>query len=166
MELTKEPRWARIENYPWYEVSNRGDVRNSRTNKILGRRVDKDGYRQVQLYNDGVGLNHKVHRLVAEAFIPHDLRHDQINHLNGNKEDNRVENLQWCTRSENIRHAYDKLQFHANVEPAIRAHTKLDDVKIRDAIRLREEGLSVKEIAQLYDVSIYSIYRVTRKRCD
>lgn len=166
MELTLEPSWVQIANYPWYEVSNQGDVRNTRTNKILGRRVDKDGYRQVQLYNSGVGLNHKVHRLVAEAFIPHDIDRDQVNHLNGNKEDNRVENLQWCTRSENTRHAYDSLHFNANVGPAVSARTKLNAEKVRDAIRLRNEGLSVKEIAQLYDVSIDSIYRVTRKRCD
>lgn len=163
MELNAKPRWVPIESHPWYEVSDHGDVRNTRTNKVLGRRVDKDGYRQVQLYNSGVGRNHKVHRLVAEAFISRDSERDQINHINGNKEDNRVENLQWCTRSENTRHAYKDLSFKANVSPAIKAHTKLDDRKIKDIMRLREEGLSVKEIAKLYDVSIYSVYRVTKK---
>lgn len=166
MELTIERRWARIERYPWYEVSDRGDVRNIRTNKILGRRVDKDGYRLVQLYDNGRGLNHKVHRLVAEAFIARDPERDQVNHINGNKEDNRVENLYWCTRSENTRHAYDSLHFQANVKPAILAHTKLDDRKIRDIVRLRKDGVSVKEIARMYNVSIASIYRVSRKRCD
>lgn len=164
MELIMEPRWKPIEDYPWYEVSDRGDVRNSRTNKILGRRLDKDGYRQVQLYNNGAALNHKVHRLVAEAFIPKDDRRDQVNHLNGDKEDNRAENLQWCTRSENTRHAYGELKFKANIAPAIAAHTKLDKEKIRDINNLRTNGLSVKDIAQLYGVSIDSIYRVTRKR--
>lgn len=164
MESKTEPRWAQIDEYPWYEVSDQGDVRNSRTNKILGRRLDKDGYRLVQLYNSGVGSNRKVHRLVAEAFVARDPDRDQVNHINGNKEDNRAENLQWCTRSENTRHAYDSLQFRANIRPAIIAHTKLDDHKIRDIVQLRKEGLSIKEIARMYDVSIDSIYRVTRKR--
>ena len=163
MELNAEPRWVPIESHPWYEISDRGDVRNTRTNKILGRRIDKDGYRQVQLYESGVGHNHKVHRLVAEAFIGRDPERDQVNHLNGDKEDNRVENLQWCTRSENTRHAYKDLSFRANITPAIKAHTKLDECKIRDIIRLRDEGLSVKEIANLYNVSIHSIYRVSKK---
>lgn len=164
MELKAEPQWKRIDNYPMYEISDRGEVRNSRTNKILGRRVDKDGYRQVQLYGNGPVVNHKVHRLVAEAFIPREPERDQVNHLNGDKEDNRVENLQWCTRSENTKHAYAELQFKANIRPAILAHTKLDETKIRDAMELREEGLPVKEIARMYGVSIHSIYRVSRKR--
>ena len=163
MELNTEPQWLPIASHPWYEISDRGDVRNTRTNKILGRRIDKDGYRLVQLYNSGVGHNHKVHRLVAETFIGRDPDRDQVNHLNGNKEDNRVENLQWCTRSENTRHAYNELQFRANISSAIKAHTKLDERKIREIIRLREEGVSVKEIAERYNVSIYSIYRVSKK---
>lgn len=164
MELTVEPRWRQIENYPWYEISDRGDVRNTRTNKILGRRVDKDGYREVQLYDSGVGRNHKTHRLVAEAFIPREPDRDQINHLNGDKEDNRVENLQWCTRSENTRHAYNELGFKANIGPANAARTKLTADKVSEIVQLREQGMPVKEIAHMYEVSIYSIYRVIGKR--
>ena len=163
MEKNNSPRWSSIVGYPNYEVSDRGDIRNVRTNKILGRRLDKDGYRSVYLYTGGHGLNQKVHRLVAEAFIEHSDDRDQINHANGNKEDNRVENLEWCTRSENTRHAYNTRLFQANTSPAITAHTKLNEDAIASIRRMREAGISVKEIAKKYDVSIYSIYRVTKR---
>ena len=164
MESAETLRWVKIDDYPNYEVSNHGDVRNVRTNKILGRRLDKDGYRNVQLYLRGHGCNKKVHRLVAQAFIPSTEDRDQINHINGNKEDNRVENLEWCTRSENTRHAYDSGLFRANIAPAIAAHTKLNKDCVDEIVRLREQGLPVKEIAQKFNVSIDSIYRVSRTR--
>lgn len=157
------PRWVSIVGYPNYEVSDRGDVKNVRTNKTLGRRLDRDGYRNVQLYKNGRGLNHKVHRLVAEAFIESIDGRDQVNHLNGNKEDNRVENLEWCTRSENTRHAYKSGLFKANIAPAISAHTKLDRENIDEILHMRADGMPVKEIAAAYGVHIASIYRVCRR---
>jgi len=55
------------------------------------------------------GHNVKVHRLVAMAFLPPDDEKDQVNHKNGNTQDNRAENLEWCTASQNVRHAFDVL---------------------------------------------------------
>jgi hypothetical protein len=104
-----------------YQVSNIGRV------KSIGRNVNlssgkvrklKDrilhgtnslGYRSVVLKVGTRSQTFKVHRLVAEAFIPNPEKKLCINHINGVKDDNRIENLEWCTPSENIKHAYEKL---------------------------------------------------------
>ena len=69
--------------------------------------VDRCGYHEVLLSENGVTKNHLAHRLILSAFSPiEDMDLYDINHINGNKTDNRVENLEWCSRSENIRHSY------------------------------------------------------------
>lgn len=102
--------WMDVYDFPRYQVSDQGKVRNKRTHKIKSAHYDNDGYLKVTLMNI-INGNKKtsrktVHRLVAESFLggPHpDL---QVNHKNGVKDDNRVVNLEWCTGSENVKHAY------------------------------------------------------------
>lgn len=67
--------------------------------------INKKGYCIVGLSNNGVKVNMKLHRIVASAFIPNPNNYPQINHKNGNKSDNRVVNLEWCTGKHNIQHA-------------------------------------------------------------
>lgn len=109
--------WKKIEEADCYEVSDKGEVRRTvytdsfhkklnGTEQIVRQYFDKDGYKRVHLsLGNGIVKQRMVHRLVALAFIPNNnpLR-NQINHLNGNKADNRVENLEWCTQSENRQH--------------------------------------------------------------
>ena len=84
--------WKTIEDFPSYEVSNLGRVRNKKTSKLLTLIPDKDGYLRVHLNND---KNVKrVHRLVAQAFIPNKTNKDQVNHKDGDKTNNAVDNLE------------------------------------------------------------------------
>lgn len=85
-----------------YEVSDEGHIRNKKTKRVLREFIGKDGYLRTQ-FN---GKSRTVHRVVANVFIPKSQERDFINHKDGNKQNNRVDNLEWCTRSENMRHAY------------------------------------------------------------
>lgn len=98
--------WRKI-NGTHYSVSSNGRIRNDVTNKVKSVHVGTTGYSHTELY-DGFGkcYRKKVHRLVAEAFIPNPEHKTDINHIDGNKLNNNVENLEWCTKSENMLHAW------------------------------------------------------------
>ena len=88
-----------------YVVKEDGTVFSQVRQRVLKPQKTKSGYLQVRI--DGKLLY--VHRLVAEKYIPNPDNLPQVNHLNGDKADNRVENLEWCTAKQNMRHARDVL---------------------------------------------------------
>lgn len=92
-----------------YSVSNAGNVRNNATGLVLTPAVTAYNYLQVGMRVAGVVKSFKVHRLVAGAFLPNKLSKAQVNHKDGDKWNNAVSNLEWCTSSENIQHSYDVL---------------------------------------------------------
>lgn len=102
--------WIRVRGFPKYEVSNFGRVKSYQYGRprILRPEIDKYGYARVVLCNNGIQSRRLIHRLVAEHFkeLPDDYETLTIDHLNGNKLDNRPENLEWVTSSENLRRAH------------------------------------------------------------
>lgn len=96
----------KIANFEQYEICDDGTVISLATNLPLTPVKQNNGYVHVTLH-DQSGRNKQVgiHTLVAEHFIPNPYHRNIVNHINGNKQDNRVENLEWCTSSENSQHA-------------------------------------------------------------
>jgi hypothetical protein len=90
-----------------YSVSNTGRVRNNKIGRLYASCPNSRGYIIVCLIKYGFRKTFQVHRLVATAFIDNSEKLPQVNHINGNRADNRVENLEWCTNSYNTKHGYD-----------------------------------------------------------
>lgn len=93
--------WKVSDLYPNYEVSDQGEVRNAKTKKLLSLKKKIRGYVYVHLHQDGKSKVVTVHRLIASAFIPNPNSLETVNHINYIKDDNRVENLEWMSYSEN-----------------------------------------------------------------
>ena len=98
--------WRDVVDDENYIVSNTGRIRRKGTSIDKSLRISKDGYHITHLYHDGIRQCKRVHRVVAEAFIDNPKNKPEVNHKNGNKLDNRVENLEWNTSQENVRHAW------------------------------------------------------------
>jgi|LGOV01.1.fsa_nt_gb hypothetical protein len=97
--------WKDIKDYEGlYQVSNMGRISNFK--HIMKLSIDTGGYPKVKLCNKTKHITHIVHRLVAITFIPNQLNKSQVNHIDGNKLNNRITNLEWVTQSENMLHAY------------------------------------------------------------
>lgn len=105
METGVEEMWQPISGYEYsYEISNFGRVRNKRNGRILKPYFNDKGYLSVKLFCKNKGKHKRVHRLVAEAFIPNIGAKPQVNHIDHNKKNNAVWNLEWVTPQENTDH--------------------------------------------------------------
>lgn len=113
---TRNEAWKPINGFPKYQVSNQGRIKNIESGRIFTGTKDAFGYIHVRLINpQGKYTLRKIHRLVAEAFLPNPEHKPIIDHLDGNKTNNTLENLRWVTYSENTV-AYNKKREEANPE--------------------------------------------------
>lgn len=97
--------WKDVEGYEGlYQVSNFGNLYSSYVKRKLQLSLDKYGYKQVILVKNGVRKRHLLHRMVAQEFIPNHENKPQVNHIDENKTNNTVSNLEWVTSKENINH--------------------------------------------------------------
>ena len=101
--------WKDIPRYKGkYQASNFGRLRNKKTLKVFYGCKDKDGYLITTLRKNGIKKTEKVHRLVAESFLFNPNNYDNINHIDENKLNNRIDNLEWCTTAYNNSYSKSK----------------------------------------------------------
>lgn len=139
---------------------------NNRQHTVVERRlkqyIDRKGYNYVCLSDMGKMKTKKVHRLVAEAFIPNPENKPQVNHINSNKQDNSIGNLEWVTGKENYAHA--KRNGLVSKE-FLTGTTKLSR---RDRLAIRNIGVinygDLTYLAKIFDVSTHTIQDIVKNR--
>lgn len=119
--------WKSIDGF--YEVSNLGRVKSP--NGIRKLSLTPDGYQRIRLIHNGVDKTVRVHRLVAEAFIPNPENKETVNHKDGNKLNNCVDNLEWMDRHEQLQHAYDN-----GLKKPVHTNRKLTKEQVEEIKRL------------------------------
>lgn len=145
--------WRTINGFLDYKVSNRGRLMSYRrsTPRVISGSIRADGYIQAALMHEqGKYTYRRVHRLVAEAFIPNRDDKPHINHIDGDKTNNAVENLEWVTVAENNRHAYDT---------GLNARLLLP----MDVRYIRASTMTEKALSKIYGCSPSMIGRVRRR---
>ncbi len=151
--------WKKIKQWERYEVSNHGQVRNMLTRLILKPLVSTGGYEQLYLYgSDGSHIYVSIHRLVAAAFVINRAQKPHVNHIDGNKTNNAAGNLEWCTPTENMRHA--KAIGTHRVCGEENARSKLISDDVRNIRSLLERGYTQRECAAEFKVSASTINRI------
>jgi hypothetical protein len=139
-----------------YQVSNLGNVKGLKRGKLL--KFGGDRYHIVSL-NNCSRKSMLVHRLVAFAFIPNPENKPWINHKDGNRYNNAASNLEWCTHSENIKHA-----FLTGLIPkptgSKNGASKLTEQDIPKIKRLREKGLLLKDIGTMFGISAQQVFKI------
>lgn len=129
--------------------------------KILTPKLNKYGYPTLGLWNCGKRTDCVIHRLVAKAFIENPNDYEQVNHLDGDKTNNHVDNLEWCDGFRNIQHAYELGLIPLQKGESHGGH-KLTDNAVREIRRLRKCGYKYSEIAIHYNVSDRTIGQICR----
>lgn len=154
--------WKSITNFENYEISNLGNIRrlpSKRSGKYRYLKLPKDfGYVRACLYREGKMYRPFVHKLVAQEFIPNPNNYPCINHKDCIRDNNRIDNLEWCTYQYNNEYAYTK-GFNKRGEE--HHYSKLTNEQARDILN---SILSVKELSAIYNITIHTIYSIKNRK--
>lgn len=163
--------WKDVVGYEGlYKVSNLGRIRSfvlgGKNGCIISQSKTRQGYKRLALSKNGILTRFLVHRLVANAFIPNPQNKPTVNHINGDKGDNRVCNLEWATQSENNRHAY-KTGLHVITKKQyelLANGVKITKKQVREIRCLYQSGKSQIELHKIYGVSRAQICRIVNNK--
>jgi len=156
-------QWKAVKDFEdRYWISSHGNVLSVKRKRTLKPRI-RLGYAKVILNKKGKRTDIQVHRLVAQAFIPNLEGKPEVNHLDGNKINNRVANLEWCTRSENLKHAF-RIGLR-DQKGGKHPSAKLNGFQVQRIRLMRElaNPPTYKEIGKMFNISIENVYRIAKR---
>ena len=146
-----------------YAVNQFGAVKNTETDFIIRPQVNTSGYLEAQIYVDGKPKKIGLHRLVAQAFIPNPDNKPEVNHIDGIKINNSVDNLEWVTREENIQHSWN-----IGLRTALRGEdsptAKITEETAKFICMCLVAGMHPLEIEKTYGISHYISSDIARKK--
>lgn len=155
--------WKEAYGFNNYLCNEKGEIYSLLSAKIMKTHGDKDGYQQLRMtVEKGKAVTVKAHRLIAQTFIPNPENKPFVNHKNGNKEDNTVSNLEWCTAKENNIHARQTgllNDYGINNSRAVCNEETLKEIR-----RLISEGKGNTEIEKMTSISNKVISNIRRGR--
>mgnify|MGYP002622098599 CR=1 FL=1 len=166
-EILLGEEWRDVEGYEGlYQVSDLGRVRSfhNQYGRILKPIVTSHGYAQVTLAKNGTMRSRHIHMLVAKAFIPNPENKPQVNHIDGNPMNNRLENLEWVTSQENIRHAYRTGLAKSGAD---RKNARFTEDQVRYIRRVYKKGdpeFGMAALGKKFGVNIQVIWGVIHHR--
>ena len=143
-----------------YAITPDGNVWSHKRKNFM-RQLDHKGYKRVGLRKADERKQYLVHRLVAESYIQNLENKPEVNHINCDKTDNRVENLEWVTRSENNQHAWDKGAKQFKMTDNFRARRKLSKEQAQNLIAEYKAGkTSQAELRRKYGIKQHSVWNI------
>lgn len=140
-----------LDRYINFERKNDGMITRKLTGKVL-KPGTIEGYEYVNLTKNGIRKTYPIHRLVAKAFIPNPLAKPSVNHIDNNRTNNNVKNIEWCTPMENSAHA-KKQNRCWSPRGDNHARTRIKEKEIPVIRKMIQDGFKITEIAKLYKVS-------------
>ena len=145
-----------------YEISITGIVRNKKTKYIKSQYVGTTGYYMVSISKNNKSNAHRVHRLLANCFIPNPNLYKEVNHVDGNKLNNELSNLEWTDHLGNMRHAFSTgLINNTGVNNGM---VKLNENSVLEIKKLLKQGLTQQKIASMFNVSRSAVLSIHLNR--
>lgn len=162
MNIANE-RWETIKDFPNYMISTESRIMNKTTLKMVSISINKrHKHRAVRLWNKGKTRLLKVYRLKAIAFIPNPLNKPQVNHIDGDRMNEDLSNMEWSTASENMKHSYSTGLCKGHFKKGF-AHQfckiKPDDVEMIKRFR-KDKLLSIYKLAKVFNVNHVTISKI------
>jgi predicted XRE-type DNA-binding protein len=157
--------WHDIKGYyrGCYFINDKGQVKNKKGN-ILKPATDKGGYKWIILQRNKVKKYKYIHRLVAECLLPNPHNKKEVNHKNGIKDDNRVENLEWCTPSENVLHSI-KEGLRVPLKGSEIGNSKLKESDVITIKNMLKKGdVLQKNIAEMFNITPTTVSDIKKGR--
>ena len=152
--------WKSINGYEHYYISNTGKIKNTKNNKnkLLNPIIRENKYSSITLYKNNNKKSFTMHRLIAIYFIPNPENKPCVNHINGLKYDFNIDNLEWCTYSENEIHSVKILNKKHNGVKGVKNHN--NKLKELDVFYIKNSNLSQRKLSAKFNVCKTTIQKI------